>query len=175
MSNCLKYYTLHKSYYSTYWLFSHCSSHCSLFLVDGPDTVSVTPNHSTHVVNDGEVLDDITCTAECVPSCTYEWKKNGTESFSTERTLSLGQLTRSDSGLYTCSVGNSDTGIQVTKNIDVTVNVRCKYIMWVFILIIMLPKGGRLIVAALPICPSVCLSIHPVPCPANNFNTTVGI
>ena len=94
--------------------------------VGGPDTVSVTPSGSTHVVNEGKVLDDITCTAECVPSCTYEWKKNGT-SFRTERTLSLGQLTRSDSGLYTCIVGKSDTGIQVTKNIDVTVNVRCKY------------------------------------------------
>jgi len=50
-------------------------------------------------------------------------------SFSTERTLSLGQLTRSDSGVYTCSVDNSDDTLQVTKNIDVTVNVRCKYIM----------------------------------------------
>ena len=34
--------------------------------VDGPDTVSVTPSGSTHVVNEGKVLDDITCTAECV-------------------------------------------------------------------------------------------------------------
>ena len=93
--------------------------------VDGPDTVSVTPSGSTHVVNEGKVLDDITCTAECVPSCTYEWKKNGT-SFRTERTLSLGQLTRSDSGVYTCSVGNTDDSIYVTKNIDVTVKVRCE-------------------------------------------------
>ena len=98
------------------------------FFADVPDTVSVTPSHSTYVVNDGEVLDDITCTAKCVPSCTYEWKKNGT-CFRTEQILSLGQLTRSDSGVYTCSVEHTDDNLQVSQTIDVTVNVRCKYVM----------------------------------------------
>ena len=41
--------------------------------------------------------------------------------------MSLGQLTRSDAGVHTCSVGNTDNFIYVTKNIDVTVKVRCNY------------------------------------------------
>lgn len=93
---------------------------------DGPDSVSVSPENSTYVLNESQVITDIVCIAECFPSCSYIWKKNRT-AFTAGSKLSLGNLTRQNSGVYTCTVGNSDTSIQTTISHDVTVSIRCTY------------------------------------------------
>lgn len=96
---------------------------------DGPDDITLTPRGSSHIVNKGGYLDNITCSAQCFPNCTYVWEKQGNQSsVITGNTLRLGNNIQSEvSGIYVCSVTNPERSEKPTNKEDVIIYVRCKY------------------------------------------------
>jgi len=115
---------------------------CILFsFTDGPDSVSITPVEST--LTEGVVLDstNIVCQelGNCIPSCKIKW--TGPKGFSKEEvTNSLklftgsNQLLRTQSGTYICTVTNTNTSSEITK--QTTVHIQCKYVFLGSVLVV---------------------------------------
>ncbi|XP_021352863.1 carcinoembryonic antigen-related cell adhesion molecule 1-like [Mizuhopecten yessoensis] len=68
--------------------------------IDGPGTVTLTPADTTYTRTERDTLPDITCTADCIPGCTFVWTKPDNTNFTASAVLSLGQLDRSEHGTY---------------------------------------------------------------------------
>ena len=98
---------------------------CYLFISDGPDNVSLTPNDGQTVDEHGP-MNEIICNAQCFPNCTYIWSKQGqSAAVSTANTLSFGSsVPRDYAGIYSCTVTNPAT--LRNGSVRVTVQVRCK-------------------------------------------------
>ncbi|XP_021368369.1 basement membrane-specific heparan sulfate proteoglycan core protein-like [Mizuhopecten yessoensis] len=66
---------------------------------------------------EGDTFQDITCTADCRPGCTFVWTKPDNTNFTASAVLSLGQRDRSEHGTYRCTarngVGESTTTINL--------------------------------------------------------------
>ena len=78
---------------------------------------------------EGDLIKDITCTAECVPECTYEWYFKGSR-IRDDHTLDLEELERAEDGLYSCNATNSrDDGQTYSSSTAVNITVYCKMIV----------------------------------------------
>ena len=93
-------------------------------VLDGPDSISVSPSDTTYIRDEGEPL-TITCISDCYPGCSYSWRSQ-TSLVQSTGTLYFSSIQRSDAGNYTCIATNIYVGTTKTATGTVTVNVRCK-------------------------------------------------
>ncbi|XP_021366345.1 hemicentin-2-like, partial [Mizuhopecten yessoensis] len=85
---------------------SQTSSEVTVIVNYGPDTVTLSPPDTTYTRTEGDTFQDITCTADCRPGCTFVWTKPDNTNFTASAVLSLEQLDRSEHGPYRCTAGN---------------------------------------------------------------------
>ncbi|XP_021363703.1 carcinoembryonic antigen-related cell adhesion molecule 5-like [Mizuhopecten yessoensis] len=101
------------------------SSDVSVSVNYGPGTsTSISPPGTNYTRTEGDTLSDITCTADCRPGCTFVWTKPDNTNFTASAVLSLGQLDRSEHGMYRCTAGN--VAGESTTTTSVIVTVQCK-------------------------------------------------
>lgn len=86
------------------------TSEVKIFVEYGPDRTEITPANTSYVVveRNRSRLDVVCSCGDCVPSCSSEWLLNGTV-FSNDPTLELNNISRSDTGVYTCMCKNINT------------------------------------------------------------------
>ena len=97
-----------------------------LFILDGPDSIQLLPNMSLYVLKEASPL-NMTCLADCFPTCTYDWvKQESMASITTNQHMSIENTTRDHSGIYECTAINEE--LNQSTSINLTVLVRCKYI-----------------------------------------------
>ncbi|KAJ8311173.1 hypothetical protein KUTeg_011274 [Tegillarca granosa] len=78
---------------------------------DGPLTVTFTPSTTSYSITEQGTIPDITCNADCKPSCSYRWTKDGQVTLhGSGSTLSLRIINRNDSGVYRCTSWNGHDG-----------------------------------------------------------------
>ncbi|XP_021358581.1 intercellular adhesion molecule 5-like [Mizuhopecten yessoensis] len=88
----------------------------------GPSTsIVMSPPDTTYTRTEGDTLPDITCIADCRPGCTFVWTKPENTNLTASPVLSLGQLDRSEQGMYRCTTWN----VIGTSSITTSVNVQC--------------------------------------------------
>ncbi|XP_052805790.1 pregnancy-specific beta-1-glycoprotein 8-like isoform X1 [Mya arenaria] len=92
---------------------SSSSEPIQLEVQDGIDNVYLSPSTTLYRVVEGEQLESITCSATCIPACTYAWSTSE-KTVSATDTLDLGQAERRKAGSYTCTVQNTIS--RFTKN-----------------------------------------------------------
>ncbi|XP_069115881.1 uncharacterized protein [Argopecten irradians] len=100
----------------------------TLKIADGPgNSISLFPPDITYTRTEGNTLLDITCTAVCRPDCTYVWTRPDNTTFTPSSVLSLGQLDRSEQGMYKCTARN------VAGESFISINLTIKYRPYVVI------------------------------------------
>jgi hypothetical protein len=80
------------------WLF--------LFIVDGPESVTLSPPTATYDVTEGEAMPSINCTASCRPQCTYMWTGPYVPG-GTTNDLYLQNINRNQKGTFNCKATNA--------------------------------------------------------------------
>ena len=104
-----------------------------LIFVDGPGnslTLSPPIKNLTLVVEAGESIPKITCKADCVPSCEFQWTqyiRKGQIHRSSNAVLDLGNATSSKVGYYICEAYNYVGPDKHTGSLKFQIYVRCKY------------------------------------------------
>ena len=106
------------------YLFSSRLNNISFHIVllsGGPDNMRLSPSTSTYTLNIGQRLGPVVCSADCVPNCTFKWKReSGTDA------LALTIQDKNDSGMYTCTATRG-TSTSFTETRSIMVYVRCKH------------------------------------------------
>ena len=100
--------------------FLHSSS---IYLSDGPNMVIITPSIQSHTLKETESLNQIQCTADCIPVCTMIWSGPNLPAGITY-VLNIQNINRNQAGNYQCTASND-----ISSNTSVVVNVvvQCKY------------------------------------------------
>ena len=94
-------------------------------LTDGPIQIEISPPDNTYTVTETGSVNQITCTADCNPSCTTTWTGPNLPAGSTS-ILNLNNIDRSQAGTYNCTAVNEISSLTLIK---VNVIVNCKYEM----------------------------------------------
>ncbi|XP_052214438.1 carcinoembryonic antigen-related cell adhesion molecule 2-like isoform X2 [Dreissena polymorpha] len=82
----------------------------------GPDSVSLSPPTLNYQMTEGQVLNNITCSARCVPdACLYTWSKSGAVIVN-GFVLSIGSFEFGEAGSYVCTAKNPGSGVAVTSH-----------------------------------------------------------
>jgi hypothetical protein len=92
---------------------------------DGPIQIEISPPDTTYTVNETDSVNQINCTADCIPSCTTTWTGPNL-SADTTSILNLQNINRSQAGVYNCTAVNEISSLTLIK---VNVIVNCKYEM----------------------------------------------
>jgi hypothetical protein len=92
---------------------------------DGPIQIEISPPDTTYTVNETGSVNQITCTADCIPSCTTTWTGPNSTAGNTS-ILNLQNIDRSQAGVYNCTAVNAISSLTLIK---VNVIVNCKYEM----------------------------------------------
>ena len=100
------------------WLF--------LFIVDEPESLTLSPTTTTYTVVEGDTIPFISCTASCRPQCTFMWTGHNVPDRTTND-LFLQNINRNQSGTFYCTATN-EVGSKMSSN--VVVDVRCKLILY---------------------------------------------
>ncbi|XP_037372590.1 carcinoembryonic antigen-related cell adhesion molecule 1 [Talpa occidentalis] len=105
---------------------AHRSDPFTLNVLYGPDTPTISPSESNY--HTGQVL-NLTCHAASHPPAHYSWLINGSHQQSTQ-VLFISNITKSNSGSYTCLAYNNATGLNSTtvKVISVSVSLAQPFI-----------------------------------------------
>ncbi|KAJ8315970.1 hypothetical protein KUTeg_005984 [Tegillarca granosa] len=77
----------------------------TVYIIDeyNVDKIALLPKETSYVLDAGQNLPEITCTADCgTNSCTYKWKHNTLE-FSNGPMLILKNVQKSETGIYECN------------------------------------------------------------------------
>ncbi|XP_063442594.1 carcinoembryonic antigen-related cell adhesion molecule 5-like [Mytilus trossulus] len=86
---------------------------------DPGNSIFFSPSSTSYVKLEGDSLEDITCSANCKPSCTFEWTYPDGTKYSGS-TLGIGRLNRTHAGTYRCKgynlIGYSEKTITVAVN-----------------------------------------------------------
>ncbi|KAK3095758.1 hypothetical protein FSP39_018669 [Pinctada imbricata] len=92
---------------------SEFSNITKLNVLYGPREVVLSPNNSTTNLEEGQNLGPITCSADCNPTCTIQWKFNATvgdgrfvDQTTQNDELEIVNVRRSMAGVYRCLVRN---------------------------------------------------------------------
>ncbi|XP_062570195.1 uncharacterized protein LOC134232252 isoform X2 [Saccostrea cucullata] len=94
----------------------------------GPgSSVGLSPNVTVLEVEQGAVIPRITCVADCVPDCDYQWTREyrNTMWYRSGATLSLGNATVAEVGIHTCKASNYVRSQRYEQT--VTFELRVKY------------------------------------------------
>jgi hypothetical protein len=85
--------------------------------------VIITPSTQSYTLKETENLNQIQCTADCIPVCTMTWRVPNLSADNTS-VLNLQNINRNQAGNYQCTASND-----VSSNTSVVVNVvvQCKY------------------------------------------------
>ena len=85
--------------------------------------VIITPSIQSYTLNETANLNQIQCTADCIPVCTVTWSGPNLP-VGTTSVLNLQNINRNQAGNYQCTASND-----VSSNTYVVVNVvvQCKY------------------------------------------------
>ena len=94
-------------------------------LTDGPIQIEISPPDNTYTVTETGSVNQITCTADCNPSCTTTWTGPNLPAGSTS-ILNLNNIDRSQAGTYNCTAVNEISSLTLIKD---NVIVNCKYEM----------------------------------------------
>lgn len=86
--------------------------------------MTISPNKTEYVLNEGEHVPDIICSAKCKPVCISNWIGPNEQIFPSYE-LSLQNIKRSQYGIYKCNATNVVSSMLST---DVTIIVNCEYI-----------------------------------------------
>ena len=97
--------------------------------------VSITPSPQSYTLKETENLNQIQCTADCIPVCTMTWSGPSLPA-GTRSVLSLQNINRNQAGDYQCTASND---ISSKTSVVVNVVVKCKY----YIYILLLSRGRR--------------------------------
>jgi hypothetical protein len=94
-----------------------------IFFSDGPNQVIITPSTQSYTLKETENLNQIQCTADCIPVCTITWHGPNLPAGTTSL-LNIQNINRNQAGNYQCTASND-----VSSNTSVVVNVvvQCKY------------------------------------------------
>ena len=131
-----------------------------IFISGGPDNMKLYPNTSIYTLTIGKPLGPVVCSADCTPTCSFQWKKD-TQTIVNNATLSFHVENRSSAGNYTCVATRGDS----VKDTGISLFVRCKYIsslysiLTVFISSSELCSGWAIVIT---FCPSVRASARPL-------------
>ena len=97
---------------------------------DGPIQIVISPPDNTYTVTETGSVNQITCTADCNPSCITTWTGPNLPAGSTY-ILNLQNIDRSQEGVYNCAAVNEISSLTLNK---VNVIVNCKYEMYLIFL-----------------------------------------
>ncbi|KAL3860882.1 hypothetical protein ACJMK2_006978 [Sinanodonta woodiana] len=88
----------------------------------GPDNAQVNPSGILNVTEGGNM--NLTCTAECNPPCsTYHWSKDSLQTIvGSSQSYWVPEVRRNQSGIYSCTVTNTNISRIATSQIIVSVN-----------------------------------------------------
>jgi hypothetical protein len=100
------------------WLF--------IFIVDGPEYVTLSPPTTTYTVTEGDTIPSISCTASCRPQCTFMWTGPNVPD-GTTNDLYLQNINRNQTGTFYCTAIN-EVGSNMSSNVKV--DVRCKLLLY---------------------------------------------
>lgn len=114
---------MQKSFINTL-LFKILYSLLFFILTDGPDNISIFPSYEVFRLIENGTLGPIQCYADCLPECTFHWKKSGTPNYLVNP-LTISTLRPADAGLYTCSATHPVKGYIATTNLEL--QLFCKY------------------------------------------------
>ncbi|XP_062588799.1 pregnancy-specific beta-1-glycoprotein 2-like [Saccostrea cucullata] len=99
----------------------------------GPESLKITPNQQNDDLSlfDGETFGPYTCSADCNPPCTVQWKykhpaggfRDATPNRTSAVNLPVQTAKKTSMALIRCVV----TGIEGRKTSDITLNIYCKY------------------------------------------------
>jgi hypothetical protein len=90
---------------------------------DGPNQVIITPSTQSYTLKETESLNQIQCTADCIPVCTMIWSGPNIPDGTTSA-LNLQNINRNQAGSYQCTISND---ISSRTSVVVNVVVKCKY------------------------------------------------
>ena len=90
---------------------------------DGPNQVIITPSMQFYTLKETENLNEIQCTADCIPVCTMTWR-GPNHPANTTSVLSIQNINRTQAGNYQCTASND---VSNKTSIVVNVDVKCKY------------------------------------------------
>jgi hypothetical protein len=101
------------------------------YITDGPgSSVSFNPPDQSITKILGKRLGPIVCSAQCNPQCQFHWlKPDGTVVDGSN--LTIPNMSKNDHGTFTCHTGNG-YGSNATKNLNVTVNCKCIFMIIYF-------------------------------------------
>jgi hypothetical protein len=102
-----------------------------VYFSDGPTMVSITPSTKPYTLKETENLNQIQCTADCIPVCTMTWSGPSLPA-GTRYVLSLQNINRNQAGDYQCTDSND---ISSKTYAVVNVAVKCKYYTYIYIYI----------------------------------------
>ncbi|KAK3094712.1 hypothetical protein FSP39_005333 [Pinctada imbricata] len=97
---------------------------------DGPREAVLSPDNNTTNLDEGQNLGPISCSADCNPTCTIQWRFNATmghgkfvDQTTQNGVLQIVNVRRSMAGVYRCLLQNK---VDYNRK-DVSLNVLCKY------------------------------------------------
>ena len=93
------------------------------YFSDGPNQVIITPSTQSYTLKETENLNQIQCTADCIPVCTMTWSGPNLPAGTTS-VLSLQNIDRNQAGNYQCTANND---VSSKTSVVVNVAVQCKY------------------------------------------------
>ena len=93
------------------------------YIADGPNEVNISPSTQSYTLKETENLNQIQCTANCIPVCTMTWSGPNLPAGTTS-VLNLQNINRIQTGDYQCTASND---VSNKTSVVVNVVVQCKY------------------------------------------------
>ena len=97
-----------------------------LFILDGPESVTMSPSTTTYTVTEGDTMPSINCTVSCRPQCTFMWTGPNVPE-GTTNVLYLQNINRSQTGTFHC-IATNEVGSKMSSNVEV--DVQCKLLLF---------------------------------------------
>ena len=94
-----------------------------IYFSDGPNQVIITPSTQSYTLTETEHLNQIQCTADCIPVCTMTWSGPNLPAGTTS-VLKLQNINRNQAGNYQCTASN-DIGSLMSVIVTIIVNCKC--------------------------------------------------
>jgi hypothetical protein len=90
--------------------------------------VNITPSPQSYTLKETENLNQIMCTADCIPACTMTWSGPNLPA-GTTYVLNLQNINRNQAGNYQCTASND---VSSKTSVVVNVVVKCKYDIYIY-------------------------------------------